>query len=74
MKSSKKHFEACPRCRKEVIFNEDSTISFEDYAKTIPHDIHRCYNYKHFSGLLMDVEDDIQKLKTDIKHIQELMF
>jgi len=69
-----KHYEHCPSCNKEVFFNDDFTMSFEDYAKTIIHDSFRCYNFKHFKAQFERIEDSLQTLKLEVKKIQELLF
>ena len=50
------------------------TLRFEDYKRTILHDTHKCYNYKHFRKLFEKLEEDIQLVIEDLKKIQEVMF
>jgi len=69
-----KHFEPCPVCKREVIFNEDSTMSFEDIDKKIVHDQFKCYNFKHYKKQFEKIEDSLQTLRLEVKKIQEFLF
>jgi len=69
-----KHYEPCPVCRREVIFNDDSTMAFEDINKTIVHDQFKCYNFKHYKKQFEKIEDSLQTLRTEVKKIQEFLF
>jgi len=72
MISSKKHYEHCPSCNKEVFF--DSTMAFEDFNKTVIHDQFKCYNFKHYKKQFQKIEDSLQTLRLEVKKIQEFLF
>ena len=65
-----------PECGKVVFLpiNGKGTLRFEDYKRTILHDTHKCYNYKHFKQLFETLENDIQLLRDDVIKIRELVF
>jgi len=69
-----KHFEPCPVCKREVFFNEDSTMAFEDFKKTVIHDQFKCYNFKHYKKQFQKIEDSLQTLRLEVKKIQEFLF
>ena len=74
MISNKKHYEHCPSCDKPVFFNDNYTMWFEDYNKTIIHDQFKCYNFKHYKKQFEKIEDSLQTLIQEVKQIQELLF
>ncbi len=69
-----KHYEPCPVCNREVIFNDDSTMAFEDINKTVIHDQFKCYNFKHYKKQFEKIEDSLQTLRLEVKKIQEFLF
>ena len=72
----KPDIEKCPECSKEVFIKKDGRIThrFENYQKTILHDTHKCYAFKHYKRLFEKLEDDLSILREDLKEIHRVMF
>ena len=72
----KPDIENCPECDKVVHIKTDGkiTLRYENYQKTILHDTHKCYAFKHYKRLFEKLEDDLSILREDLKEINAVMF